>query len=272
MPNDRNPRKPTPGRSGSKKPRAKKSGLNKSSSKKSGAFKPSVRVNPDGEIPVVHLYVLLDRSGSMGTIADDVIGGFNHLLAEQQADGADARITLVQFDTQDPHEVIADAVPVLEMVLLDASTFVPRGGTPLLDATGLLLSRAAKRESELAATNQTAEEIVFMSVTDGHENASCELDLATVRKLVEQHTQKGWTFVFLSAALDVYGEAGGLGHDARSTQAFVQDRDGAAAAFQSLSRATTSRRAKVRTRQTFDKDDYFEGQKPAEDDRERRQR
>ena len=52
--------------------------------------------------PIVHLYVLLDRSGSMASMADDVIGGFNRLLADQQADGADARFTLVQFDSEDP--------------------------------------------------------------------------------------------------------------------------------------------------------------------------
>lgn len=72
---------------------------------------PDEHRNPttDDAAPIVHLYVLLDRSGSMASIADDVIGGFNQLLAEQQADGADALITLVQFDSQDPHEVIADA-------------------------------------------------------------------------------------------------------------------------------------------------------------------
>ncbi len=51
--------------------------------------------------PRSHLYVLLDRSGSMESMRADVIGGFNNLLAEQQADGPDARLTLVQFDSQD---------------------------------------------------------------------------------------------------------------------------------------------------------------------------
>ena len=37
--------------------------------------------------PIVHLYVLLDRSGSMVTMAEQVVAGFNRLLTEQQADG-----------------------------------------------------------------------------------------------------------------------------------------------------------------------------------------
>ena len=220
--------------------------------------------------PIVHLYVLLDRSGSMASIADDVIGGFNQLLAEQKADGSDARMTLVQFDTQDAHEVIADAVPIREVLPLDAGTFVPRGGTPLLDATGLLLTRAAQRVGSLATSGEPAEEIVFVSITDGHENSSRELDLGTVRNLVDRHTKQGWTFVFLSAALDVYAEAGGIGMDVRSTQAFAQDSAGTQAAFASLSRKTADRRRKVRQRESFDKDDFFEDDKPAEEDRRRR--
>ena len=50
--------------------------------------------------PRPHFYVLLDRSGSMESMRGDVIGGFNNLLADQQADGPDARLTLVQFDSQ----------------------------------------------------------------------------------------------------------------------------------------------------------------------------
>ncbi len=223
------------------------------------------------EAPEVHLYVLLDRSGSMAAIAGDVIGGFNQLLADQQAEGPDSRITLVQFDSHDPHDVIADAVPVREMVPLDAATFVPRGSTPLLDATGLLLSRAAQRVGALGAAGQPAEEIVVVSITDGHENASHELDLAAVRRLIDQHSSEGWTFVFLSAALDVYGESRALGYDGRSSQAWASDSAGAGAAFKNLSKATSKRREKVRNRQRFDKDDFFEGDKAAERDRRRRE-
>ena len=130
--------------------------------------------------PIAHLYVLLDRSGSMTAIADDVIGGFNQLLADQQADGADARMTLVQFDSDDPEDVVADAVPVLEMLPLTGVTFVPRGGTPLLDATGRLVARASAHAAALAADGLAAEDITIVTVTDGAENASHELTLAQV--------------------------------------------------------------------------------------------
>jgi hypothetical protein len=225
--------------------------------------------NPDQPTPEVHLYVLLDRSGSMASMADDVIGGFNTLLAEQQADGADARMTLVQFDGTDPQEVIADAVPIAEMTALDAATFVPRGNTPLLDATGVLLGRAATRVNQRDAAGLPAEEVVVVSITDGHENASREYTLAAVSQLIAAHTAAGWTFVFLGAALDVYGEAGGLGYDPRAVQSFVADAVGSTAAFASLSRSTSAKRARVRQGTDEDKGDFFVD-KAAEEDRQRR--
>lgn len=225
---------------------------------------------PPSEQPTtVHLYVLLDRSGSMAAMADDVIGGFNRLLADQQADGDDARITLVQFDTEDPQEVVADAVPLAEMTELDHATFVPRGGTPLLDATGILLGRAAQRAHVLASVGAPAEEVVVVSITDGHENASREFTLDAVRARVAERQAAGWTFVFLGAALDVYGEAGGLGYDSRSVQSFAPGPDGAAVAFDSLSQSTRTMRSKVRSGRRFDKGDFFEDGKPAEEHRRR---
>lgn len=232
---------------------------------------PTDRPDPADPSPHVHLYVLLDRSGSMAAIADDVIGGFNNLIAEQQADGPDALVTLVQFDGSDPQEVLVDAVPILEMTPLDASSFQPRGTTPLLDATGLLLARATDRAVRRASAAEPAEEVIVVSITDGHENASTEMSLAAVRRLVEERSAAGWTFVFLGAALDVYGEAGALGYDVRSSQAWDASGEGAELAFGSLSRATSSRRGKVRRGETFDHDDFFEGDKPAEEHRRRKE-
>lgn len=134
----------------------------------------------------------------------------------------------------------------------------------LLDATGLLLSRAAHRAQKLTDAGQPAEEIVVVSVTDGHENASCELTLATVRRMIEDRTADGWTFVFLGAAADVYAEAGGLGYDQRSSQSFATSQAGTALAFDTLSSSTRSLRDKLRRLEQFDKGDFFEGDKPAE--------
>ena len=215
--------------------------------------------------PVTHLYLLLDRSGSMDSIRGDVIGGFNAFLAAQQRDGEDALVTLVQFDSQDSHEVVHDAVGVADVPPLDDETFIPRGGTPLLDATGLLLARAETRAAKRRKKGKPAEEILVVTITDGQENQSREFSLAKIQRKIASLEKKGWTFAFLSAGLDAYGEARSLGVDRRATQSFAADGVGTEAAFDSLSRATTAHRRKVRSLESFDKGDFFEGRKEAEE-------
>jgi Mg-chelatase subunit ChlD len=219
-----------------------------------------------------HLHVLLDRSGSMEAMRDDVIGGFNRFIADQRADGADARVTLVQFDTQDPQEVLLDVQPVGDVRPLTRQTFVPRGGTPLLDATGLLIARAAVRAEQRVLAGKTPESIVVVTITDGHENQSREYDRATILRLVKAKETEGWSFAFLGAGLDAYGEAGGMGYALGSVQAFAADGAGAQAAFSSLSRATSAHRERVRGGAAPLAGEFFAGVKEAEADRDRRRR
>lgn len=217
-----------------------------------------------------HLVVVIDRSGSMADIADDVIGGFNRWLADQQASGDDAVVTLVLFDSIDAHEVVADAVPVAEMVPLDERTFVPRGGTPLLDATDEVITRARDREKRLARQGLPAEAVVVVSITDGHENASRRTTVEKLRRRIAKREARGWTFVFLSAALDVYGEARSLGYRDGNVQAFAADSPGTSAAFLSLSQATGNVRRRLRAGTFEPADDVWGEDKPAESDRDGR--
>ena len=221
--------------------------------------------------PRPHFYVLLDRSGSMESMRGDVIGGFNNLLADQQADGPDARLTLVQFDSQDAHEVLVDAQRITRVRPLDQSRFVPRGGTPLLDATGQLITRAAVREQQRTVLGKRPEVITVITITDGHENQSREFSRRDILRLVKEKEAAGWSFAYLGAGIDAYGEAGGIGYDARSVQAWAPDGTGADLAFTSLSGAMKARRAKLRNREQYDVADFYEGQKQAEADRDRRQ-
>lgn len=217
-----------------------------------------------------HVYVLIDRSGSMATIAADVIGGFNQFLADQQRDGADAKITLVQFDSQDPQHVIMANAPVREAVPLDGHTYRPRGGTPLLDATGLLIGRARVEAAARVANGLPREAVVFVTVTDGEENESSEYDLARIRALIAECEADGWTFVYLSAALHAYEDAGAMGVRAGATQAFAADPRGAQSAFVDLSSKLMTFRAKKRRHLAAELDDFWDGDKAAERDMRQR--
>jgi len=220
--------------------------------------------------PRSHFYVLLDRSGSMESMRADVIGGFNNLLAEQQADGPDARLTLVQFDSHDPHEILTDALPIQRVRPLTERTFVPRGGTPLLDATGRMITMAAVREDQRRAMAKRSEIVTIITITDGEENQSHEFSRKDIVRLVKEKEAHGWSFVFLGAGLDAYAEAGGMGYDPRSVQAFAPDAPGARLAFGSVSAAMVDKRRMLRLGREYDRGDYFAGKKDAEADRARR--
>ncbi len=217
-----------------------------------------------------HIHILLDRSGSMASIADDVIGGFNTFLKEQQLNGDDARLTLVQFDSQDPHELVLSGAPIMEAKHLDRTVYTPRGGTPLLDATGRLIERAKQEEQLRAQNGLPKEDIIFVSITDGEENQSRQYTLEQVRTLIADREAAGWAFVFLSAALDAYGDATKLGIRAGSVQAFMNDADGMQAAMSSVAEKMGGFRDKKRAGLAAEMDDFFGTDKPAEDDRKKR--
>jgi Mg-chelatase subunit ChlD len=214
-----------------------------------------------------HIYFLLDRTGSMEPMAADVIGGFNTFLKDQLADGDDARMTLVQFDSDEPFEVLANAKKLASIPKLTSATFQPRGMTPLLDATGDIIKFAEKRVQERQEAKKSAEQILVVTFTDGEENASHRFTRAHVLDLVAAKQAEGWTFAFLGAGLDAYGESGGIGYAAGSTQAWAPDGQGAVVAFDSLSKATVAMRGKARRGEHIDHHDFFEGDKAAEADR-----
>lgn len=209
-----------------------------------------------------HIYVLLDRSGSMSSIRSDVIGGFNAFLGDQQSEGADARLTLVQFDSGDFQEIVHKHVAIDAVSPLNEHTFVPRGSTPLLDATGKLIKTARKRAKRLARDGK-AEAVIFVTITDGEENASSHYDKAAIRKLIDTQKQWGWTFVYLSAGLDAYADAHRYGYDEDNIQAWDGDGKGATILFESMSVAVAHRRRDNRAG-VADNATFFKGHKPAE--------
>jgi Mg-chelatase subunit ChlD len=219
-----------------------------------------------------HIYFLLDRTGSMASMTADVIGGFNAFLAEQRADGDDARMTVVQFDSQEPFEVLADATRITRIADLTPATFQPRGSTPLLDATGNLITHATVRAEQRKTLCKEPESIVIATFTDGEENASRRYTRADILKLVVAKQADGWTFAFLGAGLDAYAESGAIGYADGSVQAWAPDAHGARMAFASLSRATAAHRGKIRRAEHIDPTEFFEGDKAAETDRTRRGR
>ena len=176
------------------------------------------QVNPD----YTHIAVILDRTGSMESIRDDTIGGFNAFLNEQKQQPSKATLTLVQFDSQDPYEVIHQVKTIKEVPELTKETYVPRATTPLLDAIGRGINDLEKCVADMKEDDRPSK-VVFVVITDGQENASREFRRDQILKMInEKEKQYGWQFVFLSADLDAINDAMDHGFQAKAAMAFDQ--------------------------------------------------
>lgn len=181
-----------------------------------------------------HITLLLDRTGSMEDIRNDVIGGFNAFLAQQKEVPEPTTFTLAQFDSQVPYELIYRAVPIHEVAPLTREQYVPRASTPLYDAMGhgiLCLEMRLAGLPDEARPNK----VIFVTVTDGHENASREFDRLRVSRLIEAKKALGWQFVFLSADMASFDDADSLGIEYASRLKFGKSKRGNDAAWAAFS-------------------------------------
>jgi hypothetical protein len=139
-----------------------------------------------------HLTLLVDRSGSMGSVQADAQGGINELLTKQFGLPGKLTVTLVEFDTEIDSVVRMATEPV-------AYVLEPRGMTRLLDSAGIEIKRTG---ADLAALDEAERpgRVLFVVVTDGQENSSTEYRFEQVRALVEEHaTVYRWVFQFIGA-------------------------------------------------------------------------
>ena len=201
-----------------------------------------------------HITVILDRTGSMQDIREDVVGGFNAFLAEQQAAPDPATFTLVQFDSQDPYEVLQSVAPIRTVPPLTLERYVPRASTPLYDAMGRGILDLEARLAALPDAERPSK-IIFVVVTDGQENASHEFDRARVTALIEAKKTLGWDFVFLSADLEAFHDSQRMGVNAEAALMFSKSKRGNDRAWAAASSKIRERRIGAAESIVFDDED-----------------
>lgn len=175
------------------------------------------------------ILVITDRSGSMATIAKDVIGGYNTFIEDQRKVPGEARVTFTQFDTE--YEVVYAGKPLADVPKLDSQTFVPRGGTALLDAIGRTLNEQGQR----IAADKWAELVIVCILTDGEENSSREFTRDQVKSMTSHAETNGWKFVYLGANQDSFSVARDLGMKNAFTANYAANAAGAQSAYAATS-------------------------------------
>ena len=175
---------------------------------------------------LTELVMILDRSGSMGGLESDTIGGYNSMLKKQQEAEGEVLVSTVLFD--DRSEVLYDRVPLEKLPQMTEKEYYVRGCTALLDAVGGAI-RHIGNVHKYAREEDRPEKTIFVITTDGMENSSREYSYDRVKQMVERQKEKyGWEFLFLGANIDAIETAGRFGIGADRAANYNSDHVGTA--------------------------------------------
>lgn len=156
-----------------------------------------------------HIGLVLDASGSMSSLEDDIKGTLRTFAKDQLA-AKDPDETIVldvwQFDDEVKH--IIDSKPI---DAYDPNRYSCGGCTALYDAVCIGIDSLGKKFAKMTE-DERPEDVLFVIVTDGYENASRKYNLADVKKRIETQTNVySWTFDFLASNIDVDAVAEDIG-------------------------------------------------------------
>lgn len=152
--------------------------------------------------PVYNL-IILDKSGSMESIRQEAINGYNETVGSikaaqlKHADTQEHFISLAAFCSCGV-DMIYDCVPINEAEKLTKEKYNPCCCTPLYDAIGTTVKALGKKTDEMEDAA-----VLVTIITDGEENASREWDSKAVKALIEERKEEGWVFSYIGADHDV---------------------------------------------------------------------
>lgn len=156
---------------------------------------------------MVHIIVIIDKSGSMENIAHTVISGFNEFLQSQKRVVDASTMTLIEFSDQ--VTVVFSNRAIADVPQLTPETYRPDGMTALNDAIG-----------EAITNHNTTNQTLMVIITDGQENSSTHFNGGQIQELIQQRTSEGWRFIYLCNNLQTAtaGAAMGLASATRGTR------------------------------------------------------
>lgn len=187
---------------------------------------------------ITELVFILDRSGSMGGLESDTIGGFNAMLEKQRRQDGTAYVSTVLFDHET--EVLHDRLPIDRVAALTDKDYTVRGCTALLDAIGGAVKHIGNIH-KYARREDVPQNTMFVIITDGMENASKRYSGKEIKKLIEKQKKKyGWEFLFIGANIDAIAAARSYGISEDKAVNYHADSTGTAVVYEAMSAAVSS--------------------------------
>ena len=177
----------------------------------------------------IELVLVIDKSGSMGGLESDTIGGFNSMVEKQRALHIPVRVTAVLFN--DEVQTLYDRKAIWRVPPLTDHDYVTGGTTALLDAVGTTIRRMERADGITAPGTK----VVFVIITDGLENASTEFTRAAVKRMISDKQEMDGSFIYLGANIDAAEEAGAIGVDRENAVTYSNTHTGVRANYDAVS-------------------------------------
>lgn len=176
----------------------------------------------------VNVIFVLDKSGSMESVIDATISGFNEYIGTLQKDtDIEYVFSLTLFDTsiQYPYRNIN----IKEVKPLDKDSYQPNGGTALYDAVCRTLVGGA----------DLSQKTLVVIMTDGEENSSKTYTQDHFKDMVEMLKKtEHVSFVFLGANQNAWANAAKWGFTQQNVASYNSTDKGTKVAFFAMSANT----------------------------------
>ena len=198
----------------------------------------------------IDIICVLDRSGSMGSIKNDAIGGYNTFLEDQKNVEGIARLTNILFNTE--YLIKENNVDIRDVAPFNTDSYKTSGSTALYDAIGKTIDDRIEWLSSVPASERP-EKTLCVILTDGEENASRRYSKSQIKsKITEMREDFNWEFIFLAANQDAMLAADSIGVSRSNTMSWKSDSEGTKVAYANVSKAAKSYRSSSKRENLFD--------------------
>ena len=199
---------------------------------------------------ITELVFILDRSGSMGGLESDTIGGFNSMIEKQKKEPGKVYVSTVLFDNRS--EVLHDRINLEDVPLMTEKDYYVRGSTALVDAIGGAIHHIVNIH-KYAREEDVPEKTMFIITTDCMENASRHYSSNQIKAMIERQKEAGWEFLFIGANIDAVETAGRYGIRRDRVANYKADRRGTQILYESVSEAVSNLRCDMSVSEGWNK-------------------
>jgi hypothetical protein len=144
----------------------------------------------------VHNLIILDESGSMDSIKETIISGFNEIVQtikgiEKQFTEQEHYISFVSFNGIG-QKLLHFIDPANKLNEINAKTYNPEASTPLYDAMGFGINKLRQ-----VLEGKKNYNVLVTIMTDGEENASREFSVKEIKRIINDLKKEKWTFTYI---------------------------------------------------------------------------